>query len=169
MNANALILVALRRDHHIGLVQHKHRDLLHVQHLELQRPIENLARRADNNVIGDGLIARHLLAAHRKAQLDLRTILGHFGGHLARLDGQLEGGRQTQHLRMVLGRIDAAEHGQHKGGRFAGARLTLGDHVLRRIGEQGGQGGLLDLGGFVEADGVHALEEFRFAVREKTY
>lgn len=53
MNPNTLVLVALRRDHYVGLVQHKHRNFLHVQHFELQRPVKHFSRRADDYVIVD--------------------------------------------------------------------------------------------------------------------
>lgn len=53
VNANALILVALRGNHHVGLVQHEDRDFLHINHLELDHPVEYLAGCSDNYVIGD--------------------------------------------------------------------------------------------------------------------
>ena len=55
--------------------------------------------------------------------------------------------------------VDARQHREYKGGRFASARLRLSDEVLRRVVEQGGQRGLLDFGRLGEAHRVEALQQ----------
>ena len=42
VDSDALVLVTLSGDHHIRLVQHEHRDLLQVEELELDAPVQNL-------------------------------------------------------------------------------------------------------------------------------
>ncbi len=43
---DALILVALCGDHNVGLVQHEHGDLLQIEELELEAPVQRLPRRS---------------------------------------------------------------------------------------------------------------------------
>lgn len=53
MNANTLILMALGVNHNVRLVQNEHRDFLHIDHLELDDPVQNLAGCSDDYVIGN--------------------------------------------------------------------------------------------------------------------
>lgn len=50
VDAYALVLVALKRDHHVRLIQHKHGDLLDVEKPELDAPVQHFARSADHYV-----------------------------------------------------------------------------------------------------------------------
>lgn len=61
----------------------------------------------------------------------------------------------------LLRLVNAAQHAQREGSRLACAGLGLGDEVLcLAVGAQNErEGGLLDLGGLVEAHGVDALEQ----------
>lgn len=51
MYPDALILVALRGNHHIGLVQHENADFLDVECTILADPVQHFARCADQNVV----------------------------------------------------------------------------------------------------------------------
>jgi hypothetical protein len=52
VQANALILMTLLSNHDVSLVQDEDVDFGQIECAELKRPIENLARRADYDVIG---------------------------------------------------------------------------------------------------------------------
>lgn len=43
--------MTLRSDHDVGLVQHKHPDLLGVDELELEAPVQHGSRRADHDLL----------------------------------------------------------------------------------------------------------------------
>uniref|UniRef100_A0A8C9YQY7 Uncharacterized protein n=1 Tax=Sander lucioperca TaxID=283035 RepID=A0A8C9YQY7_SANLU len=51
MDPNALVPVALRGDHHISLVEHKHRNLLGVNELVLGAPVEDCAWCSNDNLL----------------------------------------------------------------------------------------------------------------------
>lgn len=51
MDANALVPVTLGGDHHVGLVQHKHRNLFGVDELVLGAPVEDGAWCPDDNLL----------------------------------------------------------------------------------------------------------------------
>ena len=59
LNPDALVLVSLGGDHDVGLVQHKHADLLGVKDLQLEAPVEDRARRSDHDVLLDRGAAHH--------------------------------------------------------------------------------------------------------------
>lgn len=46
-----MVLVTLRGDHDIGLVQHKHFDLLGVNELQFSAPVQHGSRCADNDLL----------------------------------------------------------------------------------------------------------------------
>ena len=51
VDADALVPMTLRGDHHVGLVQNEHGDLLGVDELVLGAPVEDGAGRPDDNVL----------------------------------------------------------------------------------------------------------------------
>lgn len=53
LNADALVLVSLCGDHHISLVQNKHFDLFRVNELQLNAPVQNRPRCADDDLLLD--------------------------------------------------------------------------------------------------------------------
>uniref|UniRef100_A0A8C1ET61 Uncharacterized protein n=1 Tax=Cyprinus carpio carpio TaxID=630221 RepID=A0A8C1ET61_CYPCA len=53
LNADALVLVSLCGDHHISLVQNKHFDLFRVNELQLNTPVQNRPRCADDDLLLD--------------------------------------------------------------------------------------------------------------------
>lgn len=160
--------MSLRGDHNVSLVQHEHRNLLYIEHFVFSAPVEDLAGRADDDVVLDFRAAGNLLSANGETQFN-RTELGHFGGHFPSLNGQLVSGRQAQHLRVVQVRVNAAQHCQNKRRRFAGSRLALGDHVLRRIGKQSRQSGFLDFRRFVESHRVDSFQQLRLPIETDTH
>lgn len=52
MNTNALILMALFINHHVGFVQNKDFDFLDVKYAHSNGPIEHFAGRANDDVLG---------------------------------------------------------------------------------------------------------------------
>ena len=58
LDSDGLILVALRVDHNVGLIKDKDVDLLQVNHSETCAPVEQGARRTDDDVV------RQLLTSH---------------------------------------------------------------------------------------------------------
>uniref|UniRef100_A0A672G5A9 Uncharacterized protein n=1 Tax=Salarias fasciatus TaxID=181472 RepID=A0A672G5A9_SALFA len=85
LDADALVLVALRGDHDVGLVQHKHFDLLGVYELEFTAPVQHGARSADNYLLT-------LISSNGVDQFDLRVVFSHLLDHLAGLKCQFIGG-----------------------------------------------------------------------------
>ena len=61
---------------------------------------------------------------------------------IGHLDGEFPGGGEHQHLGLALLGVQGRQHGQGKGGRFAGAGLGLAHQVAAE--HQFGDGGLLD-------------------------
>uniref|UniRef100_A0A670ZIE9 Uncharacterized protein n=1 Tax=Pseudonaja textilis TaxID=8673 RepID=A0A670ZIE9_PSETE len=59
LDADALVLVPLGGNHDVGLVQNKHPDLFRVNELELRTPIQDGARRADDDLFGNLLATLH--------------------------------------------------------------------------------------------------------------
>lgn len=53
LNADALVLVSLCGDHDISLVQNKHFDLFRVDELQLNAPVQNRPRCADDDLLLD--------------------------------------------------------------------------------------------------------------------
>lgn len=53
LNADALVLVSLCGDHDISLVQNKHFDLFRVDELQLDAPVQNCPRCADDDLLLD--------------------------------------------------------------------------------------------------------------------
>uniref|UniRef100_A0A8C5Q9I3 Uncharacterized protein n=1 Tax=Leptobrachium leishanense TaxID=445787 RepID=A0A8C5Q9I3_9ANUR len=51
LDSDALILVSLRSDHHIGFIEHKHLDLLGIDKPQLGAPVQHGTRRADHNLL----------------------------------------------------------------------------------------------------------------------
>lgn len=51
MDPDALVPMALRGDHHVGLVQHKHADLLGIDDLKFGAPVEDCARRSNDDLL----------------------------------------------------------------------------------------------------------------------
>ena len=143
--------------HFVGFVQHQRLQLGQVQGAAIQ-VVDDPARSADHHVHaaaqGRQLLAVGLAAVHRQhaeAGHGRRIALEGFG----HLDGQLAGGCQHQHLRLVRGQIDVGQHRQREGAGLAGAGLGLAQHVT--AGQHGRDGGCLDRRrGFV-ADIGHGL------------
>uniref|UniRef100_A0AAY4D9C5 Uncharacterized protein n=1 Tax=Denticeps clupeoides TaxID=299321 RepID=A0AAY4D9C5_9TELE len=54
LDADALVLVTLCGNHDVGLVQHKHLDLLGVDEPEFRAPVQHCTRRADHNLFLEG-------------------------------------------------------------------------------------------------------------------
>lgn len=51
MDPYAVVPVTLRGDHHIGLIQHKHCNLLRVDEFVLVAPVEDCARCSNDNLL----------------------------------------------------------------------------------------------------------------------
>jgi len=51
LDSDGLVLVALRVDHNVGLIKDKDVDLLQVNHSETRAPVEQRARRTDDDVV----------------------------------------------------------------------------------------------------------------------
>ena len=73
------------------------------------------------------------------------------------LDGELAGGGEDESLRLPHLGVEALEDADGEGGRLAGARLGLGDHVASL--HDGLDRALLDGGGFLESVRVDAPEK----------
>jgi len=65
LDADALVQVALRGDHHVRLIQHKHLDHLGVDELEFDAPVQHGARGADHDLLLELHAARHWSAWER--------------------------------------------------------------------------------------------------------
>uniref|UniRef100_A0A8C3DHB9 Uncharacterized protein n=1 Tax=Corvus moneduloides TaxID=1196302 RepID=A0A8C3DHB9_CORMO len=59
LDADALVLVALGRDHHIRLIQHKHLDLLGIDEFQFGTPVQHGAGCADYDLLRDLLPPLH--------------------------------------------------------------------------------------------------------------
>uniref|UniRef100_A0A8C6U1Z6 Uncharacterized protein n=1 Tax=Neogobius melanostomus TaxID=47308 RepID=A0A8C6U1Z6_9GOBI len=95
---DALVLMALSCDHHIGLVQNKHRDLFGVDHFEFDAPVHQRAWSPNNNL----LLHSHFLtsvAANRIRQFNFRIKFPHLLDHLTDLKSQLIRGSETKALK----------------------------------------------------------------------
>jgi hypothetical protein len=73
------------------------------------------------------------------------------------LDAELARGGEHERLDLVHRRIDVLEQRQPEGGRLAGARLCLADHVA--AGEELGYRLLLDRRGLLVAEVLERLDE----------
>uniref|UniRef100_A0A8C4JNP5 Uncharacterized protein n=1 Tax=Dromaius novaehollandiae TaxID=8790 RepID=A0A8C4JNP5_DRONO len=88
LDANALAGEALLVDHDVGLVQHEHSDVLRVEHVALEAPVQHRAGRPDDDLL--------LGAEQRDADVDAEP--PHLLHHAPDLQGQLEGGGQAEAL-----------------------------------------------------------------------
>uniref|UniRef100_A0A8C1V875 Uncharacterized protein n=1 Tax=Cyprinus carpio TaxID=7962 RepID=A0A8C1V875_CYPCA len=98
LNADALVLVSLCGDHHIGLVQNKHFDLFGVDELQLNAPVQNRPRCADDDLLLDLNATLHWQRAQHICQFDFWIKLAHLLNDFPRLQSQLICGRNAQTL-----------------------------------------------------------------------
>ena len=89
VDADALVLVPLRGNHHVCLVQDEDPDLLDIEEAELERPVQDLPRRPDDDVVVDLAPPGDLLSLDRVPQRDFGRELRHLGSHLAGLQCEL--------------------------------------------------------------------------------
>uniref|UniRef100_A0A4W4DVP9 Uncharacterized protein n=1 Tax=Electrophorus electricus TaxID=8005 RepID=A0A4W4DVP9_ELEEL len=75
LDADALVLMALRGDHDVGLVQHEHADLLGVHQLELEEPVEHGPGRANHYLLLDLFIEANYLYANFRGSVSPGTIV----------------------------------------------------------------------------------------------
>uniref|UniRef100_A0A8C4CGB6 Uncharacterized protein n=1 Tax=Denticeps clupeoides TaxID=299321 RepID=A0A8C4CGB6_9TELE len=117
LDADALVLVSLRGDHNVGLIEHENLDLLGVDELQLVAPVQDGARRADDDVLLNLLPSvrepRTFIAANGVGQLHFGIELSHLLDHLSQLFKRLDGvergaGVSLQNLHLVGGVDQAA-------------------------------------------------------------
>uniref|UniRef100_A0A3B3ZTA6 Uncharacterized protein n=1 Tax=Periophthalmus magnuspinnatus TaxID=409849 RepID=A0A3B3ZTA6_9GOBI len=93
--AYALVLVALCGDHHVSLVQHKHRNLHWVDHSVFGAPIEQHSiRKVAKYIFLDASFQLNMII-----NFDLRIKLPHLLNHLTDLKSQLICGSEAQALK----------------------------------------------------------------------
>lgn len=51
VDSNALVLMTLCCNHHVGFIQHEHANLLYVKYTELAAPIKHLPGRTNDDVV----------------------------------------------------------------------------------------------------------------------
>uniref|UniRef100_A0A8B9PWQ0 Uncharacterized protein n=1 Tax=Apteryx owenii TaxID=8824 RepID=A0A8B9PWQ0_APTOW len=99
LNADALILMALGRYHHVSLIQDKHFDLLGIYEFQFGTPVQHSARCANYNLLGDLLTPLHFsrwyftiltfIASDSIRKFQLWIKLSHLLNHFSRLKCQL--------------------------------------------------------------------------------
>ena len=117
--------------HFVGLVQHQQRQSRELQGAAVH-VIDDASRRSNDHVhaapqgVELRLVALAAVDRQHVKPLQMRGILQERLGHL---QGEFAGGHQHQHLRFMLGQIDARQRRQGEGGGLAGAGLRLAQHV----------------------------------------
>ena len=142
-------------EHLVGLVEHD--EAAGVQHQRVTADqVLDASDGADHDVAAGAQL--RLLAADRRAAEDgddVDALARPVGAQRLRdLDAELARRGQHQTLDLVLGRIDVVDQRQAEGGRLAGARLRLADHVesLQQVRDRL----LLNRARFLVADVVRA-------------
>uniref|UniRef100_A0A3B3S3Z3 Uncharacterized protein n=1 Tax=Paramormyrops kingsleyae TaxID=1676925 RepID=A0A3B3S3Z3_9TELE len=82
LDANTLVLVALCGNHDISFIEHKHLNLLGVNELELNTPVQHCARGANNNMLLPKKKTKlTFIASDGILQFNIRVKLPHLWGH----------------------------------------------------------------------------------------
>uniref|UniRef100_A0A8C5TZL6 Uncharacterized protein n=1 Tax=Malurus cyaneus samueli TaxID=2593467 RepID=A0A8C5TZL6_9PASS len=87
LNADALVLVALRGDHHICLIQHKHLDLLGIYELQFGTPVQHGAPFPHSCLWCFPLLT--FVASNSVREFQLRVKVSHLFNHFSCLKCQL--------------------------------------------------------------------------------
>lgn len=163
VQSDALVLVTLLCDHDVGFVEYEDLDFRQVEGAELERPVEDLSRRSDDDVIDQLSAAFNFFSSDSIADADIRAELCHSSGDLTSLDGELVCWAQAQHLRIFLVSIDTSQHRESERCSFSCAALRLSDHILRWICDECRESCLLNLRRCVVAHCINSLKQFRFS------